>query len=217
MFHYVWCMVSLLWTQWTHESGLLICLKANLEARITQRSNGAPPCVAVYTMWKNSLVWAEDNNPFPLASLQNDDEDFNYVIAFFLGTAACLYQVSDGQWANDGPLLNTRDSAACQQEARQQRSLISTWRVAFFFYSSFNWWSGGLSCQGRVYWADWTNLAKERLLLVVVHKALIEGWFRTDPGLEMWYSYVWLKSGMLFSFSANFSNVVKSKQLYIAI
>ncbi|XP_056436245.1 vesicle-trafficking protein SEC22a [Gadus chalcogrammus] len=24
--------------------------------------------------------------------LQNDDEDFNYVIAFFLGTAACLYQ-----------------------------------------------------------------------------------------------------------------------------
>lgn len=27
--------------------------------------------------------------------LQNDDEDFNYVIAFFLGTAACLYQVSD--------------------------------------------------------------------------------------------------------------------------
>ncbi|XP_056291749.1 vesicle-trafficking protein SEC22a [Pseudoliparis swirei] len=25
--------------------------------------------------------------------LQNDDEDFNYVIAFFLGTAACLYQV----------------------------------------------------------------------------------------------------------------------------
>lgn len=26
---------------------------------------------------------------------QNDDEDFNYVIAFFLGTAACLYQVSD--------------------------------------------------------------------------------------------------------------------------
>lgn len=26
--------------------------------------------------------------------LQNDDEDFNYVIAFFLGTAACLYQVS---------------------------------------------------------------------------------------------------------------------------
>ena len=65
-----------------------------------------------------------------LASLQNDDEDFNYVIAFFLGTAACLYQVSDGQWANDGPLLN-RDagrcsSAACQQGARQQRSLIST-------------------------------------------------------------------------------------------
>lgn len=27
--------------------------------------------------------------------VQNDDEDFNYVIAFFLGTAACLYQVSD--------------------------------------------------------------------------------------------------------------------------
>lgn len=25
--------------------------------------------------------------------LQNEDEDFNYVIAFFLGTAACLYQV----------------------------------------------------------------------------------------------------------------------------
>ncbi|KAG9348762.1 hypothetical protein JZ751_029079 [Albula glossodonta] len=24
--------------------------------------------------------------------LQNEDEDFNYVIAFFLGTAACLYQ-----------------------------------------------------------------------------------------------------------------------------
>ena len=79
------------------------------------------------------------------------------------------------------------------------------------------WWIE-LSGQGlHFYWADWTNLAKERLLLVVVHKALIEGWFRTDPGLEMWYSYVWLKSGMLFSFSANFSNVVKSKQLYIAI
>uniref|UniRef100_A0A3B3QAL6 SEC22 homolog A, vesicle trafficking protein n=1 Tax=Paramormyrops kingsleyae TaxID=1676925 RepID=A0A3B3QAL6_9TELE len=26
--------------------------------------------------------------------LQNEDEDFSYVIAFFLGTAACLYQVS---------------------------------------------------------------------------------------------------------------------------
>lgn len=32
----------------------------------------------------------------PLLLLQNDDEDLNYVIAFFLGTAACLYQVSDG-------------------------------------------------------------------------------------------------------------------------
>lgn len=25
---------------------------------------------------------------------QSDGEDFNYIIAFFLGTAACLYQVS---------------------------------------------------------------------------------------------------------------------------
>lgn len=25
--------------------------------------------------------------------LQNEGEDFSYVIAFFLGTAACLYQV----------------------------------------------------------------------------------------------------------------------------
>lgn len=30
---------------------------------------------------------------FFLLCLQNEDEDFNYVIAFFLGTAACLYQV----------------------------------------------------------------------------------------------------------------------------
>lgn len=28
------------------------------------------------------------------STIQNDDEDFNYVIAFFLGTAACLYQCS---------------------------------------------------------------------------------------------------------------------------
>lgn len=26
--------------------------------------------------------------------LQSDGEDFNYIIAFFLGTAACLYQVT---------------------------------------------------------------------------------------------------------------------------
>lgn len=25
--------------------------------------------------------------------LQSDGEDFNYIVAFFLGTAACLYQV----------------------------------------------------------------------------------------------------------------------------
>lgn len=37
---------------------------------------------------------AKKNVPF-LPVPQNDDEDFNYVIAFFLGTAACLYQVSD--------------------------------------------------------------------------------------------------------------------------
>ncbi|KTG03919.1 hypothetical protein cypCar_00001990 [Cyprinus carpio] len=30
--------------------------------------------------------------PLFLLHLQNEDEDFNYVIAFFLGTAACLYQ-----------------------------------------------------------------------------------------------------------------------------
>lgn len=36
--------------------------------------------------------------PFSIFLLypQNEDEDFNYVIAFFLGTAACLYQVSSG-------------------------------------------------------------------------------------------------------------------------
>lgn len=50
---------------------------------------------------------------------QNDDEDFNYVIAFFLGTAACLYQVSDcspvraaRRRLTNGPALYS--SAACQ-------------------------------------------------------------------------------------------------------
>lgn len=44
------------------------------------------------------MISASKNNKKTQASslcLQNDDEDFNYVIAFFLGTAACLYQVSD--------------------------------------------------------------------------------------------------------------------------
>lgn len=35
---------------------------------------------------------------------QNEEEDFNYVIAFFLGTAACLYQVSGGLRCTPPPL-----------------------------------------------------------------------------------------------------------------
>ncbi|XP_056119145.1 vesicle-trafficking protein SEC22a isoform X2 [Rhinichthys klamathensis goyatoka] len=36
--------------------------------------------------------------------LQNEDEDFNYVIAFFLGTAACVYQFG-GTSSHSWPLL----------------------------------------------------------------------------------------------------------------
>lgn len=47
---------------------------------------------------------------------QNDDEDFNYVIAFFLGTAACLYQVSDGPQREQPVTAALYSSAACQLE-----------------------------------------------------------------------------------------------------
>lgn len=56
-------------------------------------------------------------------SLQNDDEDFNYVIAFFLGMAACLFQVRDCSLVRvahrrltNSPALYS--SAACQLDLR---------------------------------------------------------------------------------------------------
>lgn len=58
------------------------------------------------------MTGAERATLFP----QNDEEDFNYVIAFFLGTAACLYQVSDClRWGRPAAAwLTALHSAACQ-------------------------------------------------------------------------------------------------------
>lgn len=64
--------------------------------------------------------------------LQNDDEDFNYVIAFFLGTAACLYQcylfAYFSIWRNSKSFLALGLICLCSMYLYELRNV---WQVLF--------------------------------------------------------------------------------------
>ncbi|XP_063070264.1 vesicle-trafficking protein SEC22a [Engraulis encrasicolus] len=64
--------------------------------------------------------------------LQNDDEDFNYVIAFFLGTAACLYQcylfAYSSVWRNIKSFLAFALICLCNMYLYELRNV---WQILF--------------------------------------------------------------------------------------
>lgn len=75
------------------------------------------------------LVVCEITLFFPF---QNDGEDFNYVIAFFLGTAACVYQCflfsHFSLWRNSKSLLAFALVCLCNMYLYELRNV---WQVLF--------------------------------------------------------------------------------------